>query len=140
MPSQPTSNPFSPAGRVAVLAIVLALVGATGIVSFIVSSRVETTLLALPVAIGLLTRREFWRIAALVYAVLQAAVSFGFVAILLRIAVSRPASPSTSPYIAWHLTLISIASATFIIVFAFRVLRQPEVKVLFRPFRAAPGA
>ena len=140
MTSQPTRNPFSPAGRVAVLAIILALVGATGIVSFIESSRVETTLLALPVAIGLLTRREFWRTAALVYAVLHAAVAFGFVALLVRLAVSQPTAPTTGPYGPWHPGFPSIFAAGFIVVFGFTVLRQPEVKVLFRPFRAAPGA
>ena len=140
MTSQPTGNPFSPAGRVAVLAFVLALVGVTGIVSFLESSRVETTLLALPVAIGLLTRREFWRMAALVYAVLQAAVTFGFIAFLLRIAASQPAATATGPYAPWNPTFLSIAPAVFIVVFAFTVLRQPEVKVLFQPFRTAPGA
>ena len=140
MTSQPARYPFTAAGRVAVLAIVLALVGATGIASFVMSSRVETALLALPVAIGLLTRREFWRKAALVFAVLQAAVAFGFGAVLLRVAFSQASAPSASPAVAWNPALVSIASAAFIIVFSFTVLRQPEVRVLFRPFHAAPGA
>ena len=140
MTSQTVRNPFSPVGRVAFLAFVLALVGATGIISFIADSRVETTLLALPVALGLLTRRDFWRKAALVYAVLQAAVAFGFVAPLLRIVARQPAAAVTSSYAPWHHALLYIAPATFIIVFSFRVLRQPEVKALFRPFRTAPGA
>jgi hypothetical protein len=140
MPSLPERYPFTPAGRVAVLALILALLGAASIVAFIARSRVEISLLALPVALGLLTRWEFCRKAALAYAVLHAAFTFGFVSFLLRIAISQPAATATGLYAPWHPTFQSIASTAFVVTFAFTVLRQPDVKAQFRPFAASPGA
>ena len=142
MPLQPERYPLTPAGRVAVFVLVLALVGAAGMVVFITSSRVEASLLAFPVALGLLTRREFWRKAAIAYAVLQAAFSVGVIAFLLRLAASQPAATATGPglYAPWDPTFLSIASTTFIVTFAFTVLRQPDVRALFRPFTTATGA
>ena len=140
MTSHTARNPFSPAGRLSVLAFVLALVGLTGIASFIAASRVETTLLALPIALGLLTRREFWRRAALVYVVLQAAVALILVSFLLSAPASQASSIASTSYAATRASALPLFAAIVLVIFGFAILRQPDVKRLFQPFRTSPGA
>lgn len=132
--------PIAPSGRVHVLSALLALVGAAGVTALITDSRVEPTLLALPIALGLLTRGEFWRKAALVYAVVNAAVAGGLVAFLLRLAANQPAATATGALAPRDPSGLPNIAAIATVIFSFTILSQPEVKALFRPFRASPGA
>ena len=132
--------PIAPSGRVHVLSLLLALVGAAGVLTLITDARVEPTLLALPIGLGLLTRGEFWRKAALVFAIVNAAVAGGLVAFLLRIAASQPAATATGALAPRDPSGLSNIAAIVTLIFSFVILSQPEVKALFRPFRTSSGA
>ena len=132
--------PLAPSARVQALSVVLALVGAAGVVPLITDARVELPLLALPIALGLLTRGEFWRKAALVYAALNAAVEGGFFAFLLRLVANQPAATATGALAPRDPSGLPNIAAMVTLIFSFIILSQPEVRALFRPFRASPGA
>lgn len=132
--------PLAPPARVQALSVLLAFVGAAGVIPLVTNARIELPLLALPIALGLLTRSEFWRKAALVYAVLNAAVEGGVFAFLLRILASQPAATATGALAPRDPSGLPNIAAMVTLIFSFIILSQPEVRALFRPFRAAPGA
>ena len=129
----PSRHRLTPHWRVRVLAIVLALVGTVSALSLVTSGRFEFGLLALPVALGLLTRREFWRKVALGFALANALSTAAFLAFVATIAFTQRLSPPSAISNGWPALLIAVASATFIVAFTFTVLRQSEVKAIFVP-------
>ena len=132
-------TPISPSGRLVVLSIIMAFVGAAAFIPLITDARVEPALFALPIAIGLLTRGEFWRMAALVYGVLHAAVAGGVVAFLLRLVAKQPADTAVGPLAPIDPSGLPNVAAVVLLIFTFVILRQPEVRALFRPFRSSSG-
>ena len=127
-------NPFTPAHRLGLLALVFALVGLGGVVSFVGHSRVELTTLSLPVALGLLTRRDLWRKAALGYVVLLAALSLLLFALNVATAPSATAPVSSSVHVrAFGIALLPIVPPVALFILTLGVLRRPDVSALFRP-------
>ena len=140
MTSHTVRNPFGPSARLLFLALVLSLVGLTGVASFIATSRIETTSLALPIALGLLTRKEFWRKAALAYVVVQAVVALIFVSFMLSAPASHTVATAYAPYATTRASALPLLAATVLVIFGFAILRQPDVKRLVQPSRTSPGA
>ena len=132
-------TPIAPSDRIIALSVLLALIGAAGIIPLFADSRVEPALLALPIALGLLTRGEFWRKAAFVYGALNAAIEGGVVAFLLRILARQPAATATGWLAPRDISSLSNVAAMALLSFTFVILSQPKVKALFHPFRTSPG-
>ncbi len=129
----PSRHRCTPHWRVRVLALALALIGTVSVLSLVTSGRFEFGLLALPVALGLLTRRELWRKVALGFALVNALSTAAFLAFVATIAFTQRLSPPSAISNGWPALLIAVASATFIVAFTFTVLRQSEVKAIFVP-------